>query len=109
MIFSLPPIIYLVDGKLSTSLPEDPLPTVEIEEVFGMELTCSSNEPYPLMLSVGIGDTPYFEDTLVKRSDTSDENIRNRLEVGVPYKRLSDRRPATSSCTDQRGRFGKNS
>ena len=74
-----PPVIYLVDGSLTTSLPEDPIPEIAEQEPFGMELTRFSNEAYPYRLVSWIGETPYFEDTMVKRSPTSSENVRNRL------------------------------
>ncbi len=92
-----PPVIYLVDGKLSTSLPHDPLPDAKKKEPFGMELLRFSNEPYPYRLVSWIGETPYFEDTLSKNSATSDENVRNRLEVGIPYKRFPERKAGQPS------------
>ncbi len=92
-----PPVIYLVDGKLSTSQPQDPLSTTSEEEPFGMELIRFSNEPYPYRLVSWIGETPYFEDTLVKNSPTSASNARNRLEVGIPYKKLLDRKAGQPS------------
>ena len=92
-----PPVIYLVDGKLSTSQPQDPIAKTSEEEPFGMELIRFSNEPYPYRLVSWIGETPYFEDTLVKNSPTSVDNARNRLEVGVPYKKLLDRKAGQPS------------
>lgn len=92
-----PPVIYLVDGSLTTSLPEDPIPESAEQEPFGMELTRFSNEAYPYRLVSWIGETPYFEDTMVKRSPTSSENVRNRLEVGIPYKKFIERKPGQPS------------
>ena len=92
-----PPVIYLVDGKLSTSLPEEPLPQSVKEEKFGMELIKFSNEAYPYRLVSWIGETPYFEDTLVLQSPNGSTNVRNRLEVGIPYKRFLDRKPGQPS------------
>tara|TARA_B100001093_G_scaffold512302_1_gene581908 strand:- start:4124 stop:5413 length:1290 start_codon:yes stop_codon:yes gene_type:complete len=92
-----PPVIYLVDGKLSTSQPQDPIAATEEEEPFGMELIRFSNEPYPYRLVSWIGETPYFEDTLVKNSPTSENNVRNRMEVGIPYKKLLDRKAGQPS------------
>lgn len=91
-----PPIIYLVEGKLSTSLPEEPLPEAK-KEPFGMELIKFSNEPYAYKLVSWIGNTPYFEDANTKKSAGSLENIRNRLEVGIPYKKAIDRKPGQPS------------
>lgn len=92
-----PPVIFLVDGKLSTSQPQDSLATTSEEEPFGMELIRFSNEPYPYRLVSWIGETPYFEDTLVKNSPTSASNARNRLEVGIPYKKFLDRKAGQPS------------
>ncbi len=91
-----PPIIYLVEGKLSTSLPEDPIPEAK-KESFGMELIKFSNEPYAFKLVSWIGNTPYFEDSNTKKTPGSDENMRNRLEVGVPYKQAITRKPGQPS------------
>lgn len=92
-----PPVIYLVDGKLSTSQPQDPIATTSKAEPFGMELIRFSNEPYPYRLVSWIGETPYFEDTLVKNSPNSEVYARNRLEVGIPYKKLLDRKAGQPS------------
>ena len=46
---------------------------------------------------VGSERPPYFEDTLVKNSPTSASNARNRLEVGIPYKKLLDRKAGQPS------------
>ena len=50
-----PPVIYLVDGSLTTSLPEDPIPEIAEQEPFGMELTRFSNEAYRYRLVSWIG------------------------------------------------------
>lgn len=86
-----PPVIYLVDGKLSNIIPEESLVTQESEEKFGMELIRFSNEPYPYKLVSWIGEIPYFEDTQTRKSSVSRSFVRNRLEVGIPYKKNTQR------------------
>lgn len=86
-----PPVIYLVNGKLTTNIPEISVFKEEMEEEFGMELIRFSNEPYPYRLVSWIGETPYFEDMLTKQTPSSSSNVRNRLEVGIPYKKNLDR------------------
>ena len=86
-----PPVIYLVDGKLSNIIPEESLVAQESEEKFGMELIRFSNEPYPYKLVSWIGEIPYFEDTQTKKSSVSRSFVRNRLEVGIPYKKNTQR------------------
>ncbi|MEC8044504.1 MAG: hypothetical protein VX130_07930 [Verrucomicrobiota bacterium] len=90
-----PPIIYLVNGKLSTKLPEKKI--VVKEEPFGLELLSFTQTPYPLRLSSWIGQTPYFEDTEVEKFPGSGQNIVNRIEVGVPYKKNLNRSPGQPS------------
>ena len=86
-----PPVIYLVDGKLSNIIPQESLVTQKNEEKFGMELIRFSNEPYPYKLVSWIGETPYFEDTETRNSATSSSFVRNRIEVGIPYKKNTQR------------------
>ena len=50
-----PPVIYLVNGKLTTNIPEISVFKEEMEEEFGMELIRFSNEPYPYRLVSWIG------------------------------------------------------
>lgn len=80
-----PPIIYLVNGELTTSLPEIPQ-EVEKEEEFGLVLKSFEKDKFRLKLSSWIGQTPYFEDLLTKVSANSSKNVKNRIEVNVPYK-----------------------
>ena len=87
-----PPVIYLVDGKLSTNIPQEPILKQANDEEFGMELIKFSNEPYPYKLVSWIGETPYFEDTQTRQSPNSLSFVRNRLEVGIPYKKNKDRK-----------------
>ena len=79
-----PPIIYIHNGELTTRLPEKE----EVEEKmepFGLSLIGVSSADYPLRLKSWVGQTPYFED-LGFGGDTKTKSVRNRIEVGKPYK-----------------------
>ena len=91
-----PPIIYLVDGELTTSLPEKPEKEVK-EEEFGLRLVAFEKEKFRLKLSSWIGQTPYFEDLETKVSPNSNANVKNRIEVKVPYKINPNYRPGLPS------------
>lgn len=80
-----PPIIYLINGELTTSLPEAP-ELIEKEEEFGLQIVSFKQKPYRLKLVSWIGNTPYFEDLEKKVSDKSDLNVKNRIEVKTAYK-----------------------
>ena len=90
-----PPIIYIHNGELTTRLPEKE----EVEEKmepFGLSLIGVSSADYPLRLKSWVGQTPYFED-LGFGGDTETKSVRNRIEVGKPYKRVLDRQPGQPS------------
>ena len=91
-----PPIIYLVDGELTTSLPEIPQET-EKEESFGLKLKLFEKDKFRLKLSSWIGQTPYFEDLLTKITPNSLNNVKNRIEVNIPYKVNPNYRPGLPS------------
>ena len=91
-----PPIIYLVDGELTTSLPEIPQ-EAEKEESFGLKLKIFEKDKFRLKLSSWIGETPYFEDLLTKVSPNSKNNVKNRIEVKIPYKLNPNYRPGLPS------------
>ncbi len=91
-----PPIIYLVNGELTTSLPEAPK-EMEKEEDFGLSLMSFDKEEYRLKLASWIGNTPYFEDLQRKISESSPSNVKNRLELKVPYKENGAYRPGLPS------------
>lgn len=80
-----PPIIYLVDGILSTTLP-----TIETkneqQEPFGISLVKFEKKKYRFRISSWIGQTPYFDDLHTKFSSNSDRYVKNRIELKVPYK-----------------------
>ena len=50
-----------------------------------------------MKLSSWIGQTPYFEDLLTKVSANSLKNVKNRIEVNVPYKINPNYRPGLPS------------
>jgi hypothetical protein len=91
-----PPIIYIVNGELTTSLPEKPKEE-EKEEEFGLSLDLFEKEKFRLKLSSWIGKTPYFEDLLTKISPNSNINVKNRIEVKIPYKINDNYRPGLPS------------
>lgn len=87
-----PPIIYIHDGDLTTRLPAKKMETKELEP-FGLTLMKVSKAEYPLILKSWVGATPYFEDLAVNQSSGSLKGVRNRVEVGKPYKRNFSRKP----------------
>jgi hypothetical protein len=54
-------------------------------------------EEYRLKLASWIGNTPYFEDLHKKVSDSSLNNVKNRLELKIPYKENESYRPGLPS------------
>ena len=80
-----PPVIYLVNGRLTAKLPEEPIEENE-KEPFGLELIDFSQRPYPHVLKRWIGNTPYFEDLNTLMAPNSNQNVFNRLEVGKTYR-----------------------
>jgi len=91
-----PPIIYLVEGALSTALPKPP-EKIEEEEPFGLTLISFDKEVYRFKMSGWIGKTPYFEDLQTKVSLNSLKNVRNRVEINKPYKLNPDYKPGGST------------
>lgn len=82
-----PPLIYLVNNKLTTSLP-----TVESqeppEEPFGAKMVEFKYLPYRFVLKSWIANTPYFEDRVL--SEKFGRPFRNKIEVGTFYKLNND-------------------
>lgn len=91
-----PPIIYIHDGDLTTRLPPKKMEIKELE-AFGLTLLNVSKAEYPLILKSWVGETPYFEDLFVTQSSDSAKGVRNRVEVGKPYKRNLSRKPGQPS------------
>ena len=78
-----PPLIYIIDNELTTTLPEAPIEEEE-KEPFGASVVSFSERPYRFRLVSWIGNSPYFEDiTLTEKFGRS---TRNRLEVNSSYK-----------------------
>jgi hypothetical protein len=91
-----PPIIYLVDGNLTTKLPEKIVQTTEKIEDFGLILEGIEKKPYRFKMSGWIGEVPIFDDQatdVVQRR----QNRRIRMEKGVPYRENVTGKPGTPS------------
>ena len=89
-----PPIIFIHDGQLTTKLPEKEKEEEEVEP-FGLSLVDVTKAEYPIRLKSWVGQTPYLEDLITK--EASGVAVRNRIEVGKPYKRTENRKPGQPS------------
>ena len=90
-----PPIIYIHNGELTAKLPEAQA-VEEVTEPFGVSLIGITKMKYPLRLISWVGQTPYFDD-LQTTDDQTKKVVRNRIEVGKPYKRVVERKPGQQS------------
>ena len=90
-----PPVVYLVDGKLTSVLPTKEI--AKEKEAFGLRLTDFQKDAYRHRLVSWIGNTPYFEDTNFPSPANPEKFVRNRLEVGIPYKQNSKYKPGMPS------------
>jgi hypothetical protein len=91
-----PPIIYLVDGNLTTKLPERVVNiTVKIED-FGLLLESIEKKPYRFKMSGWIGGVPIFDDQAPDVAQRR-QNRRIRMEKGVPYRENITGKPGTPS------------
>ena len=90
-----PPIIYIHDGELTAKLPEAQTED-DVAEPFGITLIGITKMKYPLRLISWVGQTPYFDD-LQTTDDQTEKVVRNRIEVGKPYKRVANRKPGQQS------------
>ena len=91
-----PPIIYLVNGNLTTKLPDKIVQTTEKIEDFGLILEGIEKKPYRFKMSGWIGKVPIFDDQatdVVQRR----QNRRIRMEKGVPYRENVTGKPGTPS------------
>jgi hypothetical protein len=91
-----PPIIYLIDGNLTTKLPEKVVETVVRTEDFGLVLEGFRKKPYRFRMSGWIGGVPIFDDQapdVIQRR----QNKRIRMEKGIPYRENVTGKPGTSS------------
>ncbi|MBT3568104.1 MAG: hypothetical protein HN494_04585 [Opitutae bacterium] len=91
-----PPVLYVVNGRLETSLPEEAKPEKPPEE-FGLRLVAFEKVSYRFRIRSWIGETPYLEDLLYEFPAGSGRYVRNRLQVGVPYKENRNYKPGTPS------------
>ena len=92
-----PPLIYLIDNELTTTLPEAPIEEEE-KEPFGASIISFSEKPYRFRLTSWIGNSPYIEDS--KLTEEFGRPIRNRLEVNKSYKLIEDPKPGRPSLTE---------
>ena len=60
-----PPLIYLIDGELTTSLPDAPME--EKKESFGLSALVSYRDPR-FKLGGWIGENPFLEDTVLTKN-----------------------------------------
>ena len=91
-----PPVLYVVNGRLETSLPEEAKPEITPEE-FGLRLVVFEKVPYRFRIRSWIGETPYLEDLLHEFPVGTGRYVRNRLQVRVPYKENRNYKPGTPS------------
>ena len=91
-----PPVLYVVNGRLETSLPEEAKPEKPPEE-FGLRLVAFEKVSYRFRIRSWIGETPYLEDLLHEFPAGSGRYVRNRLQVRVPYKQNRNYKPGTPS------------
>jgi hypothetical protein len=89
-----PPIIYLIDGNLTTSLPEK----VEVRktEEFGLTLQSFQKKPYRFKMRGFSNTAPFFEDLdpMVKEKRL---NPKTRIELNKPYRINSNGKPGSPS------------
>jgi hypothetical protein len=88
-----PPLIYIIDGKLTTTLPEAEIE--EEKEKFGATLLNFVKKPYRFRLSSWIGNNPYLEDTYLTQK--LGIPVRKRLEVNRSYKLVESVKRGQSS------------
>ena len=91
-----PPVLYVVNGRLETSLPEAAR-TAKLPENFGLRLAAFEKVPYRFRIRSWIGETPFLEDLRREFPLGSGRFVRNRLEVRVPYKENPNYKPGFPS------------
>jgi hypothetical protein len=89
-----PPLIYIIDNELTTTLPEAPIEEEE-KEPFGASVVSFSEKPYRFRLVSWIGNSPFIEDTML--TEKFGRTIRNRLEVNNSYKLVENSKPGRPS------------
>jgi len=91
-----PPIIYLVDGNLTTKLPEKEVITVVKTEEFGLTLDTFQKKPYRFRMKGFTSEFPFFED-MDPANKEKRLNTRIKMVPGTPYKSNSDGKPGSPS------------
>ena len=91
-----PPIIYLVDGNLTTKLPEKEVIAVVKTEEFGLTLETFQQKPYRFRMKGFTREFPFFED-LDPTNKEKRLNTRIKMVPGTTYKSNSDGKPGSPS------------
>lgn len=91
-----PPVLYVINGRLETSLPEA-AKAVKPPEEFGLRLAAFEKVPYRFRIRSWIGETPYLEDLRREFPPGSGRFVRNRLELRIPYKENPTYKPGSPS------------
>jgi len=91
-----PPVIYLVDGNLTTKLPEKEVIIVEKTEEFGLTMETFQQKPYRFRMKGFSSEFPFFED-LEPTNKEKRLNTRIKMVPGTPYKSNSDGKPGFPS------------
>ena len=91
-----PPVLYVVNGRLETSLPEA-AKTEKPPEIFGLRLVAFEKVPYRFRIRSWIGETPYLEDLRHEFPLGSGRFVRNRLDLRIPYKENPNYKPGFPS------------
>ena len=91
-----PPVLYVVNGRLETSLPEA-AKTEKPPEIFGLRLVAFEKVPYRFRIRSWIGEIPYLEDLQHEFPPSSGRFVRNRLELRVPYKENPNYKPGDTT------------
>ena len=89
-----PPIIYLIDGNLTTSLPEKE--EVRKTEEFGLSLRSFQKKPYRFKMRGFSNTAPFFEDTDPAIKDKR-LNPKTRMELNAPYRINTNGKPGSTS------------
>ena len=91
-----PPIIYLIDGNLTTSLPEKVEVLEEKTEEFGLSLQSFDKKAYRFRMRGFTNKFPFFED-LDLRVKENRLNPRTRMELNIAYQDNLSGNPGSSS------------
>jgi hypothetical protein len=92
-----PPLIYIIDDELTTTLPETPIEEEE-KEPFGVSIVSFSEKPYRFRLASWIGSSPFIEDIFL--SEKFGRTVRIRLEVNSSYKLVENPKPGRPSLLE---------